>query len=72
MGTGYSLLGLMLGYFSNVRQADIVEARTITGGDPSNVGISFALPASTIRKILDSAPLQQLREYAIKALPPHQ
>jgi|HubBroStandDraft_6_1064221.scaffolds.fasta_scaffold50928_2 hypothetical protein len=68
-GSDFHLLGLMLGYFSNVRQANIVEARSIAGGDPSNIGISFILPASTIRKVLDSTPLQQMRDSAIKSLP---
>jgi len=71
-GSDFRLLGLMLGYFSNVHQADIVDTRTVVGGDPSNIGISFILPALTIRKILDSAPLQQLRDQEIKLLPPHQ
>jgi hypothetical protein len=69
-GSDFHLLGLMLGYFSNVRRADVVDTRTIMGGDPSNIGISFVLPASTIRKVLDSAPLQQMRDGAINALPP--
>lgn len=69
-GTDFHLLGLMLGYFSNVVRADIVDTRSVVGGDPSNIGISFILPASTIRKVLDSAPLRQLRDQAIKAVPP--
>jgi hypothetical protein len=69
LGTEFRLLGLMLGYFSNTRQANIVEARTAVAVDPSNSGISFILPASTIRKVLDSAPLQQLRDQAIRAIP---
>lgn len=71
-GSDFHLLGLMLGYFSNMRQADIVETRSVVGGDPSNIGISYILPAAAIRKVLDSAPLQQLRDQTIKALPPHQ
>lgn len=66
-GTNFSLLGLMLGYFSNVRQAELINTRTIVGGDPSNIGISYILPASTIRKVLDSAALQQLRDADIAA-----
>jgi hypothetical protein len=69
-GTDFHLLGLMLGYLSNLRQANIVDTRTVVGGDPSNIGISFILPASTIRKVLDSAPLQQLRDQGIKAPQP--
>lgn len=67
-GSEYHLLGLMLGYFSNTRQADVVESRTVTAVDPSNIGISFVLPAATIRKVLDSDPLQRRRDEAIKAL----
>lgn len=68
-GSDYHLLGLMLGYFSNTRQAQIVEAQTVAAVDPSNIGISFILPASTIRKVLDSAPLQQVRDQTIRGLP---
>lgn len=70
LGSEYHLLGLMLGFFSNLRQANIVESRSIVGGDPSNIGISFILPAPTIRKVLDSGPLQKLRDEAIKSLVP--
>jgi len=62
VGSSFRLLGLMLGFFSNMRQAEIVDTRTVIGGDPSNIGISFVLPASTIRKVLDSAELQRLRD----------
>ncbi len=65
-GSNFHLIGLMLGYFSNMRQAEIVDTRAVVGGDPSNIGISFILPASTIRKVLDSPALQQLRDADIK------
>lgn len=67
VGSNFNLLGLMLGYFSNVRQAELINTRTVAGGDPSNIGISFILPASTIRKVLDSAALQRLRDADIAA-----
>ena len=70
-GSNLYLLGLMLGYFPNVIKAETIDTRTITGGDTSNIGISLILPASTIRKVLDSAPVQQRRDSEIKALQSH-
>lgn len=61
-GVNFHLLGLMLGYFSNVRQAELIDTRTVAGGDLSNIGISYILPASTILKVLGSQPLQRLRD----------
>jgi hypothetical protein len=67
-GSNFHLLGLMLGYFSNIRRGETVDTHTVVGGDPLNIGISFILPASTIRKVLDSAPAQQRRDLEINAL----
>jgi hypothetical protein len=67
----FFLLGLMLGYFSNLREADLIETRTVLGGDPSNIGISYILPASTIRKVLESVDAQHARDEEINHLKSH-
>lgn len=64
-GSNCRLLGLMLGYLSNVQQAQLVNTRMIFGGDPSNIGISYILPASVILKALESEPAQSLRNEMI-------
>jgi Trypsin-like peptidase domain len=50
VGSSFRLLGLMLGFFSNMRQAEIVDTRTVVGGDPSNIGISLSFPLRPFAK----------------------
>ena len=58
-------LGVLLAYYSNMRTGQTVDTATITGGDPSNIGISLVLPATTLRHVLDSELAKKQRDSQI-------
>jgi hypothetical protein len=68
IGDSYSLLGLMLAFVPNERPFDTVApTANVWFGDPSNIGISYVLPAAEIVKVLNSKEAQQQRDADIQA-----
>jgi len=68
LGESYSLLGLMLGFVSNQRPFETVSpTNSVLFGEPSNIGISYVLPASEILKVLNSKEAQQERDQHVQA-----
>jgi hypothetical protein len=68
LGESFFLLGLMLGFVPNQRPFETVSpTNSVLLGDPSNIGISYVLPASEILKVLNSKEAQQQRDADIKA-----
>jgi Trypsin-like peptidase domain len=66
LGESYSLLGIMLGYFTNLRPIEVNPTNTLWIGDAENVGISYVLPAYEIMKVLNSKAAQEQRDADIK------
>ena len=64
-------LGIVLGDFINKIPASIVGGQTIFLGadDASNVGISYIVPAMSLKSVLDSADAQKRRDGEIALLP---
>lgn len=68
-GERFSFLGLVLGGYRNELDAPVVgEANKIfKSGDQLPIGVSFIVPASRIRDVLDSPVAQNRRDAEIKA-----
>jgi hypothetical protein len=67
-GQRFSLLGLVLGTYTNKLSAPVVEDKAIFKvGVQLPIGISFIVPASRIREVLGSPAAQARRDTEIKA-----
>jgi hypothetical protein len=68
VGESYVLLGVMLGFVRNeIPFENVAQTDSVFFGDPSNIGISYVLPASEILKVLNSKEAQQQRDEDIQA-----
>jgi hypothetical protein len=68
VGQRFGFLGLVLGTYTNQFSAPVVDDRaTFTMGGQLPIGISFIVPASCIRAVLDSSVAQGIRDATIKA-----
>jgi hypothetical protein len=65
LGTNLKFLGILSGSFLNKVKGTVLEA-TVVGGNESNTGISFVVPAARVKAILDAAPAQTHRDAEIK------
>jgi hypothetical protein len=65
LGAKIQFLGILSGSFLNRVNATLLNATTIAAGDAAETGISFIVPASKLKSVLDSAPAQALRDSEI-------
>jgi hypothetical protein len=67
-GMNLHLLGILSGSFLNKVKGSTVDTATVVGGDELNAGISFIIPATQVRKMLDSQQAQHQRDLEIQKL----
>jgi hypothetical protein len=63
-GINLRFLGILSGSFLNKVKGTTLEA-TVTGGNDMETGISFIVPASKVKALLESAPAQAQRDLEI-------
>ena len=61
-------MGILLGNFQNKLKATTVDSFTAVLGNDANIGVSFMLPASRVREVLEGGPAQQNRDIQIQQL----
>ena len=64
----YRLLGVVAGYYSETEDLRLEIATTLNGKLDANSGISLVVPAKELKALLDSPPLQTLRDSEAKRI----
>jgi hypothetical protein len=68
VGTNYKLLGVVSGYEFEDADFNLQAATTYSGTLGANSGVTSIVPAEELDKLLNSAPLQALRDSAASRL----
>lgn len=68
LGEDFKFLGILLGDFMNKRLFDVAGQHAVIN-DASNIGISYVVPATKIKEILDSKEARSYRDAEIARLP---
>jgi hypothetical protein len=66
----YKLLGVVSGYYTEDSNLTLSIATTYHGTVRQNSGIAIVVPADKLKELLDSAPLQALRDAEIASTNP--
>jgi hypothetical protein len=64
-GFPYRLLGVLSGYMKESGDPEVTATATVSETGTDNTGITTIIPAEQLINLLDSPPLQQLRDLAI-------
>jgi hypothetical protein len=67
-GFPYRLLGVLSGYMKESGNPELTATATVAETGTDNTGIATVVPAEQLINLLDSPPLQQLRDAAVSAL----
>ena len=68
LGMKLRFLGILSGSFVNKRQGTVLDTQTAQWGDEMNTGISFIIPASRVKAILESPVAQASRDAEVQRL----
>jgi hypothetical protein len=66
VGESFAFVGLLEGYFMNRAPVEATETAQAFMGDPSNIGISFVVPADSLLHVLNSAKAKEYRDRELK------
>ena len=70
LGERIEFLGILSGSFLNKFSGTMLDATTVGWGNDAETGISFIVPASKLKAVLDSAPAQARRDQELRVFPP--
>ena len=71
-GFPFRLLGVVSGYMNESEKFEIEVSPTLPESSKENSGISTVVPVDGLKDLLDSAPLQQIRDAVVASMPVHQ
>ncbi|MBV8751624.1 MAG: trypsin-like peptidase domain-containing protein [Hyphomicrobiales bacterium] len=66
LGSNFRFLGLLCGGFLDRRPGTVLDASQVVLGSGANIGVSYIVPADSLKAILESAPAREHRDLMVK------